>query len=151
MHREDAYANDVLVSAAWVADRLDTVRGDDPSLRLVEVDLTTEFYQQGHVPGAVNVVWSANLEASGLFKPREDLEELYRRHGVTDDRSVIVYYRIGERSSLTWFVLSELLGFGSVQNYDGSWTEWGSMVGVPIATGREETTAPAPGSSRPYQ
>jgi thiosulfate/3-mercaptopyruvate sulfurtransferase len=290
-----AYANDVLVSAEWVAERLDSIQSDDPSLRLVEVDLNTDFYEEGHVPGAVgfdwhsqlrhrrrrdlpspsafgellathgidndstivvygdnsnwfaahfywllsyyghedvylldggreywvesdrptsttvpsytartyttsgtfedirayredvrraiesdnslvdvrlpeeydgtlvappgidewaqraghipgavNVVWSENLEPDGRFRAREALEELYRQHGITDDGSVIAYCRIGERSSLTWFVLSELLGFQSVQNYDGSWTEWGNLVGVPIETDTEtRTTLPA--------
>jgi len=107
---------------------------------IVAPPVTDEHARRGgHVPGAVNVVWSANLDADGRFKPRPALERLYRDHGVTDDGTVVAYCRIGERSSLTWFVLSELLGYRSVENYDGSWTEWGNAVGVPIETGGART------------
>jgi thiosulfate/3-mercaptopyruvate sulfurtransferase len=92
----------------------------------------------GHIPGAVNIVWSANVRSDGRFKSRSELAELYAEHNVTDESSVIVYCRIGERSSLTWFVLSELLGYRSVQNYDGSWTEWGNMIGTPISRGNPD-------------
>ena len=91
----------------------------------------------GHIPGATNVVWSENLRPDGRFKSIERLEALYRANGVEPGDDVIVYCRIGERSSLTWFVLSELLGYDSVRNYDGAWTEWGNLVGAPIVTGAE--------------
>ncbi|MFS8666021.1 MAG: hypothetical protein LOD84_10180, partial [Limnochordales bacterium] len=86
----------------------------------------------GHVPTAVNVPWSHAVNEDGTFKPAEELRRLYAAVGVTPDKAVITYCRIGERSSHTWFVLKELLGFKDVRNYDGSWTEWGSMVGTPI-------------------
>ena len=86
----------------------------------------------GHIPTAVNVPWSHAVNEDGTFKPAEELRRLYAAVGVTPDKAVITYCRIGERSSHTWFVLKELLGFKDVRNYDGSWTEWGSMVGTPI-------------------
>jgi thiosulfate/3-mercaptopyruvate sulfurtransferase len=86
----------------------------------------------GHVPGAANIPWSAAVNDDGRFKSAEELTELYASKGITADKDVIAYCRIGERSSHTWFVLHELLGFQRVRNYDGSWTEYGSLVGVPI-------------------
>jgi len=87
----------------------------------------------GHVPGATNIPWlQAVNEADGTFKSADQLKERYTRDGITPDKDVIAYCRIGERSSHTWFALHELLGYPKVRNYDGSWTEWGSMIGVPI-------------------
>jgi thiosulfate/3-mercaptopyruvate sulfurtransferase len=87
----------------------------------------------GHVPGARNIPWmQAVNEADGTFKSADELKERYQRDGITPDKAVIAYCRIGERSSHTWFALHELLGYPNVKNYDGSWTEWGSMVGTPI-------------------
>ena len=86
----------------------------------------------GHIPGAANVPWATAVRDDGTFKSEEELRELYAAKGITPDRDVIAYCRIGERSSHTWFVLRELLGFERVRNYDGSWTEYGSLVGVPI-------------------
>ena len=87
----------------------------------------------GHVPGATNIPWlQAVNEADGTFKSAEELKARYERDGITPDKDVIAYCRIGERSSHTWFALHELLGYPKVRNYDGSWTEWGSMIGVPI-------------------
>jgi thiosulfate/3-mercaptopyruvate sulfurtransferase len=86
----------------------------------------------GHIPGAANVTWSKAAKDDGTFKSADELTELYRAEGITPDREVVTYCRIGERSSHSWFVLSELLGFGSVKNYDGSWTEYGSLVGVAV-------------------
>jgi thiosulfate/3-mercaptopyruvate sulfurtransferase len=91
--------------------------------------------RRGHVPGAVNVPWSSAVAEDGTFKPIEQLRELYAAKGVTGDDEVVAYCRIGERSSHTWFVLHELLGYRNVRNSDGSWTEYGSLVGVPIETG----------------
>jgi thiosulfate/3-mercaptopyruvate sulfurtransferase len=91
----------------------------------------------GHIPGAANIPWSQAVRDDGTFKSREELEELYRAKGVTADKPVITYCRIGERSSHTWFVLRYLLGFPDVRNYDGSWSEWGNRVRVPV-----ERTAP---------
>jgi thiosulfate/3-mercaptopyruvate sulfurtransferase len=86
----------------------------------------------GHVPGAANIPWATAVREDGTFKSEGELRELYGAKGITPDRDVIAYCRIGERSSHTWFVLHELLGFERVRNYDGSWTEYGSLVGVPI-------------------
>ena len=86
----------------------------------------------GHVPGAANIPWAAAVNEDGTFKSADELRDLYAAKGITGDKDVIAYCRIGERSSHTWFVLHELLGFERVRNYDGSWTEYGSLVGVPI-------------------
>ena len=86
----------------------------------------------GHVPGAANIPWAQAVNEDGTFKSADELRELYGAQGITADKDVIAYCRIGERSSHTWFVLHELLGFDRVRNYDGSWTEYGSLVGVPI-------------------
>jgi thiosulfate/3-mercaptopyruvate sulfurtransferase len=85
----------------------------------------------GHIPGAINVPWGANVNADGTFKTVAELKKLYADKGVDGKQNIITYCRIGERSSLTWFVLSEILGY-NVKNYDGSWTEYGNSVGVPI-------------------
>ena len=86
----------------------------------------------GHIPGAVNIPWSQAVKEDGTFKSAEDLASLYQDQGVTADKEVITYCRIGERSSFTWFVLKYLLGYPNVKNYDGSWTEWGNMIRNPI-------------------
>src|SRR5207237_5540257 len=86
----------------------------------------------GHIPGAANVPWSKAANEDGTFKSADALQELYQGAGVTPDSDVIAYCRIGERSAHTWFVLTQLLGYKKVQNYDGSWTEYGSLVGVPV-------------------
>jgi thiosulfate/3-mercaptopyruvate sulfurtransferase len=86
----------------------------------------------GHIPGAANVPWASAAREDGSFKSDEELTALYGNVGVTAEKDVIAYCRIGERSSHTWFVLHELLGYPRVRNYDGSWTEYGSLVGVPI-------------------
>jgi thiosulfate/3-mercaptopyruvate sulfurtransferase len=86
----------------------------------------------GHIPSAVNIPWSQAVKDDGTFKSAEELSKLYQSKGVTADKEVITYCRIGERSSFTWFVLKYLLGYQNVKNYDGSWTEWGNMVRNPI-------------------
>ena len=86
----------------------------------------------GHIPGARSIPWGQAVKEDGTFKSYDDLKALYGNKGVTDDQDVIVYCRIGERSSHTWFVLTRLLGFKHVRNYDGSWTEWGNGVGLPV-------------------
>jgi thiosulfate/3-mercaptopyruvate sulfurtransferase len=92
----------------------------------------------GHIPGAVNVPWSRAVTEDGTFKSREELEAIYQgEKGLRPDDDVIAYCRIGERSAHTWFVLTYLLGFDKVRNYDGSWTEWGNSVRMPIETGVE--------------
>ena len=86
----------------------------------------------GHIPGARSIPWSKAAAEDGTFKSAAALRALYEGEGVTPDKRVVAYCRIGERSSHTWFVLTHLLGYQNVKNYDGSWTEWGSLVGVPI-------------------
>jgi thiosulfate/3-mercaptopyruvate sulfurtransferase len=86
----------------------------------------------GHIPGAANIPWSQAVDEDGTFKSFDELRSLYQAKGITPDKEVIAYCRIGERSSHTWFVLKYLLGFSKVRNYDGSWTEWGSLIGAPI-------------------
>jgi thiosulfate/3-mercaptopyruvate sulfurtransferase len=89
----------------------------------------------GHIPRAQSIPWAQAVQDDGTFKPADELRELYADKGVTGEKGVIAYCRIGERSSHTWFVLSELLGYPDVRNYDGSWTEWGNLVDVPIEKG----------------
>jgi thiosulfate/3-mercaptopyruvate sulfurtransferase len=97
----------------------------------------------GHIPSAVSVPWSRAAAADGTFKSRQDLEKIYfGEAGLTADSDVIAYCRIGERSRHTWFVLTHLLGLPHVRNYDGSWTEWGNPVRVPVAQGLEPGAAP---------
>jgi thiosulfate/3-mercaptopyruvate sulfurtransferase len=119
----------------------------DGDVRLVDVRSPQEFsgeliampgYEQegaqraGHIPGAKSVPWASAVRDDGTFKPADELRELYTSKGVLDGAPIIAYCRIGERSAHTWFVLHELLGHEDVRNYDGSWTEWGNLVGVPI-------------------
>ncbi len=86
----------------------------------------------GHIPGAANVPWAQAVKEDGTFKSVDDLKALYQPKGVTPEKEIIAYCRIGERSSHTWFVLKHLLGYENVRNYDGSWTEYGSMIDVPV-------------------
>ncbi len=86
----------------------------------------------GHIPGAANIPWGTAVDEDGTFKSVDDLKAIYGGKGIDGGQETIAYCRIGERSSHTWFVLSELLGYQNVRNYDGSWTEWGSIVGAPI-------------------
>jgi thiosulfate/3-mercaptopyruvate sulfurtransferase len=89
----------------------------------------------GHIPSAINVPWSKAANEDGTFKSSDELRELYKEAGIDEGKSTIAYCRIGERSSHTWFALHELLGYEDVKNYDGSWTEYGSLVGVPVEIG----------------
>ena len=89
----------------------------------------------GHVPGAANIPWAKAANEDGTFKSADELRALYEGEGITADRETIAYCRIGERSSHTWFALQELLGYPNVKNYDGSWTEYGSLVGAPVELG----------------
>ncbi|MDQ4072064.1 MAG: sulfurtransferase, partial [Actinomycetota bacterium] len=119
----------------------------DSPTKLVDVRSPQEFsgeliamagYEQegaqraGHIPGAASIPWAQAVREDGSFKSADELRELYGGKGISDGDDVIAYCRIGERSAHTWFVLHELLGQDSVRNYDGSWTEWGNMVDVPI-------------------
>lgn len=100
---------------------------------LAPPEYPTEHAQRGgHIPGAKNIPWGQAVRDDGTFKSAEELAALYEGHGVTKDKEVIAYCRIGERSSHSWFVLKYLLGYPNVKNYDGSWTEWGNLVRTPI-------------------
>lgn len=100
---------------------------------LAPANLPQEGAQRGgHIPGAANIPWSKAVNEDGTFRSADELRALYEGQGITPDKEVIAYCRIGERSSHTWFVLTYLLGYPQVRNYDGSWTEWGSAIGVPI-------------------
>jgi len=94
--------------------------------------MTETAQRGGHIPGAANIPWAQAVAEDGTFKPADALRQLYGGKGVTGDQEVIAYCRIGERSSHTWFALKYLLGYKNVRNYDGSWTEWGNLVGAPI-------------------
>ncbi|MEO6835072.1 MAG: sulfurtransferase [Candidatus Tumulicola sp.] len=123
---------------------LETAR--DRSRNLVDVRSAPEFtgeiiappgmpetaQRAGHIPGAINVPWAQAVNEDGTFKSRDELRKLYEAKGLDPSRPTIAYCRIGERSSHTWFVLKHLLGFDDVVNYDGSWTEYGNLIGVPI-------------------
>jgi thiosulfate/3-mercaptopyruvate sulfurtransferase len=118
----------------------------EPGFALVDVRSAPEFSGEviapagmtetaqrgGHIPGAQSIPWAQAVREDGTFKSAVELRSLYEAKGITPDKDVVAYCRIGERSSHSWFVLHELLGYPKVKNYDGSWTEWGSMVGVPI-------------------
>ena len=94
--------------------------------------MTETAQRGGHIPGAASIPWSRAVNEDGTFKSADALKQLYGSKGITADKEVIAYCRIGERSSHTWFVLKYLLGIKDVRNYDGSWTEWGNLIGAPI-------------------
>ena len=133
-----------------------TVLKTDKPGRLVDVRSVDEFIgkiiappgmtetaqRAGHIPNAANIPWSQAANEDGTFKSFDELKNLYHAKGVTGTDEVIAYCRIGERSSHTWFVLKYLLGYEKVRNYDGSWTEWGNLIGVPIVN---ETREAQPG------
>lgn len=124
--------------AAISAKNLVDVRSPDEfsGKLLAPAHLPQEQAQRGgHIPSAINVPWSKAANEDGTFRSDTELTEIYGEAGLDGGKSTIAYCRIGERSSHTWFVLRELLGHGDVKNYDGSWTEYGSLVGVPIETG----------------
>jgi thiosulfate/3-mercaptopyruvate sulfurtransferase len=92
----------------------------------------------GHIPGAKNISWAAVTNDDGTFKSFDEIQELYAEEGIDGDSTTVAYCRIGERSSVAWFALHELLGYDDTVNYDGSWTEWGNLVGAPVETGSGE-------------
>src|SRR5579859_850677 len=122
------------VVAAKSAALIDVRSPDEYSGKLLHmINYPQEGAQRGgHIPGAKNIPWATAANADGTFKSAEELRLLYGAKDITPDKEVIAYCRIGERSAHTWFVLTRLLGFPRVRNYDGSWTEWGNMVRAPI-------------------
>ena len=133
---------DEVVDAIGTQNLVDVRSPDEYAGRLLApAHLPQEQAQRaGHIPTSVNVPWSKNANDDGTFKSDEDLKKLYDEVGFDTSKDTIALCRIGERSSLTWFVLKELLGHDNVKNYDGSWTEYGSLVGVPVVTGDEPGT-----------
>jgi len=123
----------------------ETIEGEDYGL--VDVRSEDEFtgkilappgldelsQRPGHIPGASNITWSKAVNEDGTFKTKDELKEIYESEGITPDKKIISYCRIGERAAHSWFVLNELLEYPEVSNYDGSWTEWGNLIGAPIA------------------
>jgi len=136
-----AFRDDV-VSAIGVKNLVDVRSPDEYAGRLLApAHLPQEQAQRaGHVPTAISVPWSKAANEDGTFKTDDELRDLYAAAGLDTSKETIAYCRIGERSSHTWFVLQELLGEPNVKNYDGSWTEYGSLVGVPVALGDEPGT-----------
>jgi len=130
---------DEVVAAIGAQNLVDVRSPDEYAGRLLApAHLPQEQSQRaGHVPTSVNVPWSKNANDDGTFKSDDELNALYNEVGFDESKDTIALCRIGERSSLTWFVLQEILGKKNVKNYDGSWTEYGSLVGVPIALGDE--------------
>jgi thiosulfate/3-mercaptopyruvate sulfurtransferase len=125
------------------AQLVDVRSPDEFTGRVISPPGMTETAQRGgHIPGAANIPWAQAVQDDGTFKPADQLRQLYTGRGITGEKEVITYCRIGERSAHTWFVLRYLLGFNKVRNYDGSWTEWGNIIGAPI----ERETAAAAGS-----
>jgi thiosulfate/3-mercaptopyruvate sulfurtransferase len=134
---------DEVVAAIGTKNLVDVRSPDEYAGRLLApAHLPQESAQRpGHIPSALNVPWSKAANEDGTFKSDEELRSLYGAAGLDGTKSTIAYCRIGERSSHTWFVLRELLGHQEVKNYDGSWTEYGSLVGVPVVLGDEPGTA----------
>jgi thiosulfate/3-mercaptopyruvate sulfurtransferase len=132
------------VAGSNKANLVDVRSPDEYTGKVIAPPGMTETAQRGgHIPGAKSIPWSKTANDDGTFKTREDLEKLYKDAGVDFSKPTIAYCRIGERSSHTWFVLKYLLGQNNVKNYDGSWTEWGNLVGAPIETGEGVKTAQA--------
>ncbi|HYN92363.1 MAG TPA: sulfurtransferase [Pilimelia sp.] len=130
---------DETVAAIGVQNLVDVRSPDEYAGRLLApAHLPQEQAQRaGHIPTAISVPWSKAANEDGTFKSDDELRRIYAEAGIDDGKETIAYCRIGERSSHTWFVLKELLGHANVKNYDGSWTEYGSLVGVPVALGDE--------------
>jgi thiosulfate/3-mercaptopyruvate sulfurtransferase len=139
-----AFRDDILPRLSEVGDGFNLVDVRSPAEYRGEVlappGLSETAQRAGHIPGAVSVPWAQTVRDDGTFKSAEELRALYAANGVSEADDIITYCRIGERASHTWFVLHELLGYPRVRNYDGSWTEWGSMINVPI----EKSAAPEP-------
>ncbi|GAA1073123.1 MAG: sulfurtransferase [Nocardiopsis sp. BM-2018] len=131
---------DEVVEAIGTKDLVDVRSPDEFTGKLLApAHLPQETSQRpGHIPTARNIPWAKTANEDGTFKTAEELRELYTEAGVDLDKEIIAYCRIGERSSHTWFALHEIVGLENVKNYDGSWTEYGSLVGVPVELGEAE-------------
>ena len=130
-----AYRDQILKALSESAISLVDVRSPDEysGLLFAPENVPQEGSQRaGHIPGAKNIPWAQATDSDGTFKTYAELLQLYKDNGITGEGNTVTYCRIGERSSHTWFVLTQLLGYSNVSNYDGSWTEWGSIVGAPI-------------------
>ena len=130
-----AYRDQILKALSESAISLVDVRSPDEysGLLFAPENVPQEGSQRaGHIPGAKNIPWAQATDSDGTCKTYAELLELYKDNGITGEGNTVTYCRIGERSSHTWFVLTQLLGYSNVSNYDGSWTEWGSIVGAPI-------------------
>lgn len=145
--RYEAFSADPSVRAFLIDVQAEVAGGE---VELVDVRSPAEFSGEilappglpetcqrgGHIPGASNIPWSMAVhDETGTFRSREELVGIYRDAGITGEKPIITYCRIGERSSHSWFVLRYLLGYEQIRNYDGSWTEWGNLVGAPVQTG----------------
>jgi thiosulfate/3-mercaptopyruvate sulfurtransferase len=131
-----AYKDEVLsiVNGSKPGQLVDVRSVDEFTGKIIAPPGMTETAQRaGHIPHAANIPWAQAANEDGTFKSFDDLKKLYESKGITGSEEVIAYCRIGERSSHTWFVLKYLLGYENVRNYDGSWTEWGNLIGAPIA------------------
>lgn len=136
-----AYLPQVKAAAKGKAFAIVDVRSPDEftGKLLAPAGLPETCQRGGHIPTAKSIPWAEACNKDGTFKKAGELKEIYENKGVTPDKEVITYCRIGERSSHSWFVLKHLLGYPAVKNYDGSWTEWGNLVGAPIETGEEQS------------
>lgn len=112
---------------------VDVRSNDEFTGKIIAPEGVKELSQRaGHIPGASNIPWSKAVNEDGTFKSEGELKTIYENEGITEDKEIIAYCRIGERSAHSWFVLNELLEYPNVRNYDGSWTEWGNLINAPI-------------------
>jgi thiosulfate/3-mercaptopyruvate sulfurtransferase len=137
--KEDVFA---IISKKAAGELVDVRSVDEFTGKIIAPPGMTETAQRaGHIPGAANIPWAQAANEDGTFKSVDQLKALYQGKGVTGSEETIAYCRIGERSSHTWFVLKYLLGYDNVKNYDGSWTEWGNLVGAPIERSAQAAAA----------